>query len=323
VTDSGVYFSSDTGVDWLNIGMTNVYLNAFAVSGAYLYAGLEFFSPYDTNAAGVYLSTNNGEDWTAIGLLKDNIYSLCAAGGNLLAVTDSGIFITTNNGITWNAMNDDFSAQYVHSFVQSGANIFALSTGGAFLSNDNGTSWKSLGILWNSDVTSLASFGSYLFVVTEFGLFLSSDNGLNWYEACGNVIDTFNDYDAVCNIAIADTNLFIGTRGYGVWRRSISDVIQPVNLQHFSATPAQIQLGQNYPNPFDATTTFEYFLLQAAPVLLLIYNELGSEVASSFFGIQAAGMHTVTFQDYLPKGNYFYWLLAGSSRQMGKMTVFR
>jgi hypothetical protein len=77
----------------------------------------------------------------------------------------------------------------------------------------------------------------------------------------------------------------------------------PDNMLHL---PDKFQLSQNYSNPFNASTTIEFTLPEAAEVQLSIYNILGQKVAVIFAGIKQAGVHSVTWDaGDVPSGVYF------------------
>jgi hypothetical protein len=84
-------------------------------------------------------------------------------------------------------------------------------------------------------------------------------------------------------------------------------------------------LFNNYPNPFNPSTTIKYQLPSSCYVSLKIYNILGREVSVLVNGYQAAGIHYVIFS---PSGNivsgiYFYRLTADKSTITRKMNFLK
>ncbi|MCB0274061.1 MAG: T9SS type A sorting domain-containing protein [Calditrichaeota bacterium] len=68
-----------------------------------------------------------------------------------------------------------------------------------------------------------------------------------------------------------------------------------------------ILLSENYPNPFNPTTTLRYTLPFAGDVSVSVFNILGQEVANLNGGKQAGGVHTLNFDaSILASGVYFY-----------------
>jgi flagellar hook capping protein FlgD len=90
-----------------------------------------------------------------------------------------------------------------------------------------------------------------------------------------------------------------------------------------------LSLRQNFPNPFDGSTTIRFTLPQRTAVSLRVFNLLGQEVATLATGTTEAGMHSVTWngrgRDGRPAapGIYFCRMEAGSFHQLRKMTLMR
>ncbi len=82
--------------------------------------------------------------------------------------------------------------------------------------------------------------------------------------------------------------------------------------QQAGALPAQIALLQNFPNPFNPTTTIRYSLPRQMSFRLSLYNALGQRVAIIAEGEQEAGYHEVKFDgSRLASGMYVYRIEAG------------
>lgn len=80
-------------------------------------------------------------------------------------------------------------------------------------------------------------------------------------------------------------------------------------IEQFEEIPSNIWLGENYPNPFNPTTTIEYGLEQQAHVRLHVYDMLGRRVATLVDGLQQAATYTVTFDaSRFASGVYLYRL---------------
>ncbi len=79
-----------------------------------------------------------------------------------------------------------------------------------------------------------------------------------------------------------------------------------------SDLPTEVWLGDNYPNPFNPSTTIEYGLPHAAHVALDVFDVSGRTIATLIDAPRAAGTHTISWQGYnahgvpVPSGLYFY-----------------
>jgi hypothetical protein len=88
--------------------------------------------------------------------------------------------------------------------------------------------------------------------------------------------------------------------------------------------PAVFQLSQNFPNPFNPTTTIRYGLAHRVNVTLIIYNTLGQQVATLVNEDLEAGYHDMRFDGRnLASGVYFYRLQAGDFVQTRKLLLLR
>lgn len=88
--------------------------------------------------------------------------------------------------------------------------------------------------------------------------------------------------------------------------------------------PTQFALYENYPNPFNPSTTVQYALPREAHVRITVFNVLGQRVALLVDQQQIAGVHEVVFHAKdLPSGVYFYEMEAGVYRKSQKMTLLK
>lgn len=60
--------------------------------------------------------------------------------------------------------------------------------------------------------------------------------------------------------------------------------------------PEKVTLEQNWPNPFEETTTITFTLPEKRHVVLKVYDGYGKEVAELAEGVREKGTHQVTFR---------------------------
>lgn len=88
--------------------------------------------------------------------------------------------------------------------------------------------------------------------------------------------------------------------------------------------PASFSLEQNFPNPFNPSTTIRFSLEQADHVTLKLYNVNGQEVASLIDGQMNSGQHTQLFNaNDFAAGTYFYSLTVGNQSIVKKMVLIK
>ena len=91
--------------------------------------------------------------------------------------------------------------------------------------------------------------------------------------------------------------------------------------------PYQFSLDQNFPNPFNPSTTIRYTVPAAGMVRLTVYNEIGQEIGVLVNAYQEAGTHVALFTTertgVTASGVYYYRLHAGQSTGTRKMVYVK
>ncbi|MDG2398462.1 MAG: FlgD immunoglobulin-like domain containing protein, partial [Candidatus Marinimicrobia bacterium] len=93
--------------------------------------------------------------------------------------------------------------------------------------------------------------------------------------------------------------------------------------------PTQFTLHENYPNPFNPTTTLRFDLPEVSDLTLSIYNMLGQKVKT--FNMQSipAGYHAIKWNgkndhnQSVSGGVYIYKLQSRKEMQMRKMILLK
>ncbi|MBR9976304.1 MAG: T9SS type A sorting domain-containing protein [Bacteroidetes bacterium] len=92
--------------------------------------------------------------------------------------------------------------------------------------------------------------------------------------------------------------------------------------EHF--LPEDIDLGQNYPNPFSDLTSFTFKLVEDRHVRLAVYDAMGREVAVVTDADYSRGVHSAVLRSSgLPSGLYFYRLTTDAGVIQRKMLLMR
>ncbi|MFH1861419.1 MAG: T9SS type A sorting domain-containing protein, partial [bacterium] len=132
--------------------------------------------------------------------------------------------------------------------------------------------------------------------------------------------DTVYDYDAFEFEKL--------TVGDGEWITDWASTGEPFDdwLTMFESPviPNAYSLGQNFPNPFNPSTTISYQLPANSLVNLKVYDTAGRLVATLVNGWREAGTHEVTFDGAkLASGVYLYLLEAGDITVSGKLVLLK
>jgi hypothetical protein len=110
----------------------------------------------------------------------------------------------------------------------------------------------------------------------------------------------------------ADENLNMGNYSYRLKQIDFDGTIEYSNqvIVEVSA-PEKFVLLQNFPNPFNPSTTIGFSIPQTSNVSVEIYNVVGEKVASLVKNTLEAGYHQINFDaSNLSSGTYIYQLKA-------------
>ncbi|MDD2331543.1 MAG: T9SS type A sorting domain-containing protein, partial [Candidatus Cloacimonetes bacterium] len=94
-------------------------------------------------------------------------------------------------------------------------------------------------------------------------------------------------------------------------------------------TPLVTELKNNYPNPFNPSTTIHFSIKDSAPVRIEVYNILGQRVRTLVNETKKAGVHSVTWNGTddsgrnVSSGIYFYRMNSGKYTSTKKMIMLK
>lgn len=119
---------------------------------------------------------------------------------------------------------------------------------------------------------------------------------------------------------------FVNLAVWPVWYRTGS---RPVGIDEDTPLPLQTALEQNFPNPFNPSTTIRYDLAEAGNITLTVHDAIGRTVATLVSGEKEAGHHSAIWNGRLtngapaPSGVYFYKLNTGKRILTRTMTLLK
>ena len=88
--------------------------------------------------------------------------------------------------------------------------------------------------------------------------------------------------------------------------------------------PNILSLRENYPNPFNASTTIQYELKENREIKLSIFDIYGRELDQLANDYQTAGEHSIAWNgQYVPSGIYFIRLSSGKIVQTRKAVLLK
>ncbi|MEK7249787.1 MAG: T9SS type A sorting domain-containing protein, partial [Bacteroidota bacterium] len=91
-----------------------------------------------------------------------------------------------------------------------------------------------------------------------------------------------------------------------------------------SRTPSKFYLEQNFPNPFNPSTTIRYTLPKETHVVLKVFNDLGKEIATLVNAVEQEGQHEVRFDtNILASGSYYCRLEADGFSETKQLMLLK
>ena len=125
------------------------------------------------------------------------------------------------------------------------------------------------------------------------------------------------------SINIQDTLLITVNSGLRIIREIRSSIVTDINEKGVNV-PLSYELAQNFPNPFNPTTTIKYTILNETIVKLTVHDILGRQIQVLVNEKQKPGNYSVMFNaKILTTGVYFYKLETGTFTSTKKMIVLK
>ncbi len=318
----GIWRTSNNGNTWARTTSgvnSDEYVSSFRVEGNTIYGAFGYPSS-------VGVSTDNGATWTksSNGIQATQYLTDVAKIGSTLFACHAvlGVYVSTNNGINW-SLAGAIGAQNKNALVASGTTLIAATSGGipsqdaVFRSTDQGTSWTQ--VRSGARMFGLSRIGTTVYAVGD-SLFRTTDNGLSWSSLD---LSGWPGTAAWNTLQIAGTYAFVNFYGIGVYRRPTSQILGVRELPT-KDLPTAFALEQNFPNPFNPTTTIEFSLHKSSHVTLNIFDLLGRVVAALVNEELNAGHFNVKWDARnIPSGTYFYQLRAGDFVANRKLVLLR
>jgi hypothetical protein len=133
--------------------------------------------------------------------------------------------------------------------------------------------------------------------------------------------DTYN-YDGNNNMIERLVQTWDGSNWVNVGRYTYNYIISGV--EQLTDGIKAYSLSNNYPNPFNPSTTISYSVPEIEFVTLKIYDVLGNEIATLVNEEKELGSYEVEFYGTgIVSGIYFYRLQAGSFVETKKMILMK
>jgi photosystem II stability/assembly factor-like uncharacterized protein len=343
----GLFRSTDDGFSWEDISCTGK-LNVFDVELDPLAAGLIYtvhgdIGTYPPGKPEVRRSTDSGGNWETIWEPDNQIFcfELHPQDSELFyaGLYPSTMMKSTDGGDSWQPVeyfNDMFVKAIGISPYDQGEICAGTRQSGLHVSTDAGISWFQADYPESTSVTSI-TYGSpdypFIFVATDahgiwFSMSISDsfselNNGLHSMRSLHLTVDS-----------LGENKIYAGT-SRGVFEMDLTTlgIIGDGNKGPGISPLPTVFLDQNFPNPFNPTTTIVFHVPgipgEKQNLILTIYDLRGRRVSMLVDSEMEAGRHRITWNgrndrgEPVSSGNYFCTLRAGDTVHVRKMVVLR
>lgn len=250
-------------------------------------------------------STNAGSSWSSIGLndgRDKKAITLCKSDPDYIYVTRSSyVYGTKNGGGSWSTISENGLPSSSNTNVAVNPNDpeeVVVTYGGftstrkIYRSTNAGDSWSNYTKNLPNVPANCAAFDDdgNLYVGMDIGVYIIGP-GANEYIRFGTGLPNIIVKDL--DIHFSKKLLYAGTYARGAW---VADISSVNNLNSITpAAPVDVRLMNNYPNPFNLSTTIKLELSKPGMVQLAVYNMRGEKVRTLSHTELKAGNHTFTW----------------------------
>jgi photosystem II stability/assembly factor-like uncharacterized protein len=327
-----VYKTTDGGTNWniLNDPVANHYNTLFFLNADTGFVGSDI----------VYKTTNGGIEWDSVlSVQGTSIESIFFTNNSIgWALVGNYMYKTTDEGDTWQEIAE--TNLDLHSIYFANENVglavgkhdmFAIDNYGVIIRTTNG------GYNWD-EIYSMDcyDFKSVYFIDSGKAIVVGREGVWPYYsDNFYGVILSVDDVGGNCVVeqqswtpGLNDVHFLNNNTGWAVGDGGTiiktTSGVSFVEEEEIDEIPIDYNLANNFPNPFNPTTTIQYSVKERSSVELILYDLLGREVEVLVNEEQAAGNYKIQFNAVtLPSGIYFYRIQAGTYLETKKMLLLK
>jgi photosystem II stability/assembly factor-like uncharacterized protein len=290
--------------------------------------GIAIGSPVN-NLWNVVVTTDGGNTWNAAPnpppaqfIHQGAHNSFQVDGQNIYWGTSiTSIFRSTNGGVDYTENETHGAGIYVFS-LRFNSNGIGLAAGTSMSrSTDGGVTFQPHSVPGAGNIDGIESVDDNFWYIRGTKVYHSTDNGVNWTDEYTAPQSLFHmDFPDSTSTSSYPTGWAVGIGGHIHKMTSISTGIGIIN----SNVPEKYSLGQNFPNPFNPVTKFEFELPVSSDVKIEIYDISGRIVNEYSAENLSAGKYQYEFSGAdLASGVYFYKLVSDGFTAVRKMVLMK
>lgn len=260
----GLFKTTDDGLTWKHIGLTEYPVSVLEVSGNNIIAGTNDISG-NSSRPSLYKTTETDSVWSYSlgGINTRDVTALKASGAVMYLFDNQGpgnslVYRSTNNGNNWtstgyNVLYSDFKC-----FVTAGSIIYAgdnsayATSEHVYVSSDNGATWNVVNSGLPSSVHTVYALtlkGTLLFLATDNGIYKNTVGSNNWTAVNNGLTNLI-----ITSLYASGTTLYAGTQGSGIfksgndgalWTDANSGIPLFANITCFAASSGKVFAGSD------------------------------------------------------------------------------
>ena len=228
------------------------------------------------------------------------------------------VYISTDRGLNWQSCvkpNVISSLNKIH--VDSHNNIYVLVDPNIVIySHDNGQTWETIP---NDNSGTITAFyidkrDNLLLGYDNGTILCSSNKGKSWSKIESSLINS----EITVFKEDPDGNIFFGTHDMGIFKIKINTLLVEKTLE----LPSKINLKQNFPNPFNPSTTIQYDVLTPGLVKIVILDVYGREIEILVNKPHASGSYSVNWNPVNKSSGVYYYKLSSANQSDVKKMLY-
>lgn len=204
---------------------------------------------------------------------------------------------TIDGGVTWTKINGFAEVRDIH-FLDANTGFVSETWGQDNLvlkTTNGGVTWSPTTTISTgpyyfhgahfTDVNTGFVVGRTMFFLGNHGIYKTTDGGATWSAQTTNPVPMFENFRSV-TFRQDGTGWAVGDKG------AIYKLSGTTTVKEETGTPLDFGLNQNFPNPFNPSTTISFTLASDGQTELELYNMQGEKIATLFSGYLTAGNHS-------------------------------
>lgn len=209
------------------------------------------------------------------------------------------------------------------------------------LQASTGTTQGTLSLNWTAPLTDTPPFRAVAYEIRYSKTMLDETNfntGELWTSPPTPAAGGFSESTSLSHLDPGEM-YYVGIRSYDAANSpsavsNIDSGVAKLDLildvdDPFASLPENFSLSQNFPNPFNPTTTIRYSVAEKTHVRLLVYNLNGQTTKTIVDDVKLPGVYEVEWNGtdadglQVASGIYFYNLMAGDYVESRKMVLLK